>query len=123
MPAAGGDVYCGSGRWVMVVAPRVAHLYLFDASDDVLAVDNLKGVRTVSFHDRSADDIGLPPKSLNFAFSCGALHHLPDTSVAIKAIMDKLKEGALLFDYLHYTFDDRLLWSTSVSPAQRSRTC
>ena len=47
LPPGGGvgiDVGCGTGRWSMSVAPRVAHLHLLDASPEALAVakDNLK---------------------------------------------------------------------------------
>ena len=41
LPAGGGvgiDVGCGTGRWSMLVAPRVAHLHLLDASPEALAV-------------------------------------------------------------------------------------
>ena len=41
LPTGGGtgiDVGCGTGRWSMLVAPRVAHLHLLDASAEALAV-------------------------------------------------------------------------------------
>ena len=41
LPPGGGvgiDVGCGTGRWSMLVAPRVAHLHLLDASAEALAV-------------------------------------------------------------------------------------
>src|SRR6185437_7420029 len=34
----GIDVGCGSGRWSALVAPKVGHLHLLDASSDALAV-------------------------------------------------------------------------------------
>src|SRR5262245_30737141 len=34
----GADIGCGTGRWSTMVAPRVAHLHLIDASSDALAV-------------------------------------------------------------------------------------
>ena len=30
----GADIGCGTGRWAKIVAPRVAHLHLLDASPD-----------------------------------------------------------------------------------------
>src|SRR5665213_3483541 len=79
LPAGGGvgiDVGCGSGRWSMLVAPRVSHLHLLDVSPDALAVarDNMKGARNASFHLGSVADIPLPAQSLDFAFSLGVLH-------------------------------------------------
>ena len=115
LPAGGGvgiDVGCGSGRWSMLVAPRVSHLHLLDVSPDALAVarDNMKGARNASFHLGSVADIPLPAQSLDFAFSLGVLHHVPDTQAAIRAIADKLKPGAPFLIYLYYAFDNRPGW-------------
>ena len=115
LPPDGGDgidVGCGSGRWSMLVAPRVAHLHLLDVSPEALAVarDNLKDTPNVSFHLGSVADIPLPVNSLDFAFSLGVLHHVPDTQKAIHAIADKLKPGAPFLIYLYYAFDNRPYW-------------
>src|SRR5262245_9049110 len=115
LPADGGigaDVGCGTGRWSMTVAPRVAHLHLIDASADALAVarENLSKTRNVSFHLGSVGDIPLPARSLDFAFSLGVLHHVPDTQAAIAAIAEKLKPGSPFLVYLYYAFDNRPAW-------------
>jgi SAM-dependent methyltransferase len=115
LPPGGGvgiDVGCGSGRWSMSVAPRVAHLHLLDASAEAVAVarENLKAAPNVTFHVNSVADIPLPPRSLDFAFSLGVLHHVPDTQGAIGAVADKLKPGAPFLLYLYYAFDNRPLW-------------
>ncbi len=115
LPPGGGvglDAGCGSGRWSVMVAPRVAHLHLLDASPDALAVarENLAAARNVSFHLASVSEIPLPPRSLDFAFSLGVLHHVPDTQAAIAAIVEKLKAGAPFLIYLYYAFDNRPLW-------------
>src|SRR5262249_33613244 len=49
--AIGMDVGCGSGRWSVMVAPRVGHLHLLDASEDALAVakHNLAAANNVTF--------------------------------------------------------------------------
>jgi SAM-dependent methyltransferase len=84
LPSGGGvglDVGCGTGRWSMLVAPRVQHLHLLDPSAEALNVarENLRGMNNVSYHLASVATIPLPPKSLDFAFSLGVLHHVPDT--------------------------------------------
>ena len=108
----GADVGCGTGRWAMMVAPRAAHLHLIDASPDALAVarENLGGQKNVTFHAASVADIPLPARSLDFAFSLGVLHHVPDTQAAIDAIAQKLKGGAPFLVYLYYAFDNRPAW-------------
>jgi len=108
----GLDVGCGSGRWSVLVAPRVAHLHLLDASADALAVarNNLSRVSNATFHLASVGDIPLPDGSLDFAFSLGVLHHVPDTLSAIKEVASKLKKGAPFLIYLYYALDNRPWW-------------
>ncbi len=115
LPAGGGtgiDVGCGTGRWSMLVAPRVGHLHLLDASPDALAVarQNLESANNVSFHAASVADMPLPDASLDFAYSLGVLHHVPDTQAAIEAIAGKLKPGAPFLVYLYYALDNRPSW-------------
>ncbi|MEA2818168.1 MAG: hypothetical protein QOJ86_172 [Bradyrhizobium sp.] len=108
----GIDVGCGSGRWSVMVAPRVGHLHLLDASPDALAVakKNLSQVANTTFHLASVGDIPLQDSSLDFAFSLGVLHHVPDTPSAIRAIASKLKKGAPFLIYLYYALDNRPWW-------------
>ena len=108
----GIDVGCGSGRWSVVVAPKVGHLHLLDASEDALAVarQNLADATNVSFHLASVGNIPLDDNSLDFAFSLGVLHHVPDTASAIRAIATKLKVGAPFLIYLYYALDNRPWW-------------
>jgi ubiquinone/menaquinone biosynthesis C-methylase UbiE len=112
----GIDVGCGSGRWSVMVAPKVGHLHLLDASADALVVaqKNLAGATNVSFHLASVGDIPLEDSSLDFAFSLGVLHHVPDTAAAIRAIATKLKVGASLLIYLYYALDNRPWWYRSI---------
>jgi ubiquinone/menaquinone biosynthesis C-methylase UbiE len=108
----GADIGCGTGRWATMVAPRVAHLHVLDVNPDALAVacENLKNHENVSFHVSSVGDIPLARRSLDFAFSLGVLHHVPDTQGAIDAIAEKLKSGAPFLIYLYYAFDNRPAW-------------
>src|SRR5450631_1219030 len=115
LPSDGGtgiDVGCGTGRWSIMVAPRVAHLHLLDVSPEALAVarENFGGLTNVEFHANSVAEILLPDKSLDFAFSLGVLHHVPDTQEAILSIAEKLKPGAPFLIYLYYAFDNRPPW-------------
>jgi SAM-dependent methyltransferase len=112
----GMDVGCGSGRWSAMVAPRIGHLHLLDASADALAVarQNLAGATNVSFHLASVGDIPIEDNSLDFAFSLGVLHHVPDTLAAIRAIAAKLKVGAPFLVYLYYALDNRPWWYRAI---------
>jgi SAM-dependent methyltransferase len=112
----GLDVGCGSGRWSVLVAPRVGHLHLLDASPEALAVArrNLSRISNTTFHLASVGDIPLPDGSLDFAFSLGVLHHVPDTLSAIKEVASKLKRGAPFLIYLYYALDNRPWWFRAV---------
>ena len=110
--AVGIDVGCGSGRWAQVVAPRVGHLHLIDASQDALQIskNNLSLSGNCSFYHASAGDLPFSDNSLDFAYSLGVLHHVPDTADAIRAVAKKLKQGSPFLVYLYYAFDDRPIW-------------
>jgi SAM-dependent methyltransferase len=110
--AAGIDLGCGSGRWAKYAAPRVGMLHCVDASDAALAVARrtLANVQNVEFHRASVDHIPLPDASLDFAYSFGVLHHVPDTAAGIKQLVAKLKPGAPALLYLYYALENRPAW-------------
>jgi SAM-dependent methyltransferase len=112
----GMDVGCGSGRWASLVAPRVGHLHCVDASADALSVTrkNLASATNVSFHHASVDGIPIPDGTLDFGYSLGVLHHVPNTAAAVAACVAKLKPGAPFLLYLYYAFDNRPRWFRAV---------
>ena len=114
--AVGFDAGCGSGRWAAVVAPRVGTLHAVDASFQALDVArrNLANEPNVEFHCASIEDMPFPDGSMDFGYSLGVLHHVPDTRAAIKACARKLKPGAPLLLYLYYAFDNRPGWFRTV---------
>jgi SAM-dependent methyltransferase len=118
--ARGFDAGCGSGRWAALVAPRVGHLHCNDASADALSVarKNLASFPNVSLNEGPLDAMPLPDDSLDFGYSLGVLHHLPDPAAGLVACVKKLKPAAPLLIYIYYAFDNRpawfrLLWRTS----------
>jgi SAM-dependent methyltransferase len=114
--AVGFDLGCGSGRWAMIVAPRVGELHLIDASSEALAVArrNLRGAKNCHFHLASVDSIPLADNLCDFGYSLGVLHHIPDTQAGINACVGKLKTGAPFLLYLYYRFDNRPPWFRAV---------
>jgi ubiquinone/menaquinone biosynthesis C-methylase UbiE len=114
--AEGMDAGCGTGRWAMLMAERGVRLHCLDASEDALAVarSNLAAAANVTFHHASVSDIPLPDRSLDFAYSLGVLHHVPDTPNAIRHIGTKLKPGAPLLVYIYYALDNRPAWFRAI---------
>ncbi len=108
----GFDLGCGSGRWAKIVADRVGQLHCIDASNSALNIarKNLARKQTCLFHLASVDSIPLEDGSMDFAYSLGVLHHVPDTLAGIKACAAKLKPGAPFLIYLYYAFDNRPFW-------------
>lgn len=108
--ATGFDMGCGSGRWSLVVAPRVGHLHCIDPSSALsIAQKRLKDVPNVTLLQASVADMPLSQNSQDFGFSLGVLHHVPDTQSAISDCVAMLKPGAPFLLYLYYAFDNRSL--------------
>jgi SAM-dependent methyltransferase len=109
--AEGFDLGCGSGRWAQLVAPRVGMLHCIDPSDAIdVARLNLSTLSNTRFHRASVDAIPLPDASMDFGYSLGVLHHVPDPNAGLRACVSKLKLGAPFLLYLYYAFDNRPLW-------------
>lgn len=110
--AQGFDAGCGSGRWAGFVAPRVGRLHCVDASSEALQVAkrNLQGFANCECHHASIAAMPFAESSMDFGYSIGVLHHVPDTAAGIAACVSKLKPGAPFLLYLYYAFDDRPAW-------------
>jgi len=109
--AVGFDLGCGSGRWAKLVAPRVGKLHCIDPSVAInVARKNLQSQTNCEFHNAGVDDIPVPDQSMDFGYSLGVLHHIPDTRAALAACVVKLKPGAPFLLYLYYAFDNRPSW-------------
>jgi SAM-dependent methyltransferase len=108
----GFDLGCGSGRWAALVAPRVGTLHCVDASPQALEVARgaLRGNDNCAFHLASVDSLPFPDGSMDFGYSLGVLHHVPNTRAAIKAAVRTLKPDAPFLVYMYYALDNRRSW-------------
>jgi ubiquinone/menaquinone biosynthesis C-methylase UbiE len=114
--AIGFDLGCGSGRWAKLVAPRVGRLFCIDASQQALEIaqKNLKNIHNCEFIHASVEDIPFEDNSMDFGYSLGVLHHIPNTLKGIIACVRKLKPGAPFLLYLYYAFDNKPIWYRTV---------
>lgn len=109
--AVGFDLGCGSGRWAKHVSPHVGRLYCVDPSSAIeVARKNLIHLDNCIVMNGSADSIPLQDGSMDFGYSLGVLHHIPDTNQALVNCVRKLKPGAPFLLYLYYNFENRPLW-------------
>jgi ubiquinone/menaquinone biosynthesis C-methylase UbiE len=108
----GLDIGCGSGRWAKFVAPLVGKLICVDASAQALDVArrNLAALENVEFVHASVSALPLPEGAVDFAFSLGVLHHVPDTAAGIRDSVRVLKPHCPLLIYLYYNFENRPAW-------------
>jgi ubiquinone/menaquinone biosynthesis C-methylase UbiE len=113
--AVGFDAGCGTGRWAVLVAPRVGHLHCVDPSNAIdVAARNLAHLDNCSLHRATIDDMPMPDGSMDFGYSLGVLHHIPDTQQGIIDCVRKLKPGAPFLVYLYYALDNRPFWFRSL---------
>jgi SAM-dependent methyltransferase len=107
----GFDMGCGSGRWAKIVADRVGVLHCIDPSSAlIVAKKNLADKSNCIYHNAGVGDSVLPKNSMDFGYSLGVLHHVPDTQQGINECVDFLKSGAPFLIYLYYSFDNRPVW-------------
>lgn len=114
--AEGFDLGCGSGRWAKLVAGRVGRLHCIDASAAAVEVarKTLADQAKCEFHVASVDAMPLADGSMDFGYSLGVLHHVPDTLAGIRACTAKLKPGAPFLIYLYYALDQRPAWFRAI---------
>ena len=86
---------CGSGRWAKLAAAHVRKLHCIDPSSAIdVAKRNLVTQANCVFHQAGVDDQVLPDASMDFGYSLGVLHHVPDTGQGIRDCVRMLKPGA-----------------------------
>ena len=108
----GFDLGCGSGRWAYFAAQGVKTLHCIDPAYSALEVakKKLKNSENCIFHNVGVDNIPLEDGSMDFGYSLGVLHHMPNTQDGISKCVEKLKVGAPFLMYIYYAFDNRPSW-------------
>jgi ubiquinone/menaquinone biosynthesis C-methylase UbiE len=111
----GFDMGCGSGRWAKLMAPRVGILHCVDPSSALkVARKNLKNFPNCTFHNAGVDSLPMKDNSMDFGYSLGVLHHIPNPVQGLQKCVEKLKPGAPFLLYFYYAFDNRPVWFRSV---------
>jgi SAM-dependent methyltransferase len=111
MQSVAADFGAGSGRWTIRLLKHFSLVYALEPSDLAVQVlerkfDKEDGV--VILHE-SVGSNSIPNNNLDFAMCLGVLHHIPNTSLAIKEISRKIKSGGTFHCYLYYKLDDKPL--------------
>ena len=110
--AIAGDFGAGSGRWSSRLLPYFSKVYALEPS--VRAVEILhqkfQSEPRIKILQESVGENSIPDASLDFGMSLGVLHHIPDTSLAIKELSKKIKPGGYLLCYLYYKIEGKPLY-------------
>lgn len=104
-----GDFGAGSGRWSSRLTPYFSLVYALEPSDgaySVLKNKFSKDPRIVVLQETVGSN-SIPLASLDLAMSLGVLHHIPDTSLAIKEVSRRIKPGGTFLCYLYYNLENK----------------
>ena len=103
------DFGAGSGRWASRLIPFFSLVYALEPSDGASKVLNNKFAdeAKIKVLQETVGTNSIPLASLDLAMSLGVLHHIPDTSLAIKDVSLKIKPGGMFLCYLYYNLENK----------------
>lgn len=102
------DMGCGSGRFSRYLSSKVGFIEALDPSEAIWAAERLLcGIDNVRMINAAADSIPFADNTFDLVMSIGVLHHIPDTQMAMKNCVAKIKPGGYFFVYLYYNLDNR----------------
>jgi SAM-dependent methyltransferase len=110
--AIAGDFGAGSGRWSSRLLANFSKVYALEPSDGAFKVleQKFKSESRVIILKETVGGNSIPDGSLDLAMSLGVLHHIPDTSLAIKDVFKKIKPGGYFLCYLYYKLEGKPLF-------------
>ena len=119
--AVAADFGAGSGRWASRLLPYFSLVYALEPSDGANQVlkNKFKNETRIIILQETVGDNSIPALSLDLAMSLGVLHHIPDTSLAIRDVASKVKSGGLFLCYLYYKLENKpvfyrgLFWTSN----------
>jgi len=102
------DAGCGTGRYTKVLVNRAKFFEAVDPSDAILVASRmLKEQDNVRLTKASIANLPFDDEVFDFVMSIGVLHHIPDTKMAMRDCVSKLKKGGYFYVYLYYALDNR----------------
>ena len=103
------DFGAGSGRWASRLIPFFSLVYALEPSDGASKVlkNKFADEAKIKVLQETVGANSIPLASLDLAMSLGVLHHIPDTSLAIKDVSLKIKPGGIFLCYLYYNLENK----------------
>lgn len=100
------DAGCGSGRWAAEVARRGAQVIALDLGRSVEIAARHVGA-SAAFVQADVRHVPIARASVDLAYSLGVLHHVDDTGLAVRQIVEVVRPGGWFLVYLYYALDGR----------------
>jgi len=115
------DFGAGSGRWASRLLPHFSLVYALEPSDGANKVlkNKFSKESRMTILQETVGANSIPAGSLDLGMSLGVLHHIPDTSLAIKSVASKIKSGGVFLCYLYYKLENKpifyrgLFWASN----------
>ena len=106
------DFGAGSGRWTSRLLPYFSLVYALEPSGGANKVLKKKFSKEsrIKILQETVGANSITDESLDLAMSLGVLHHIPDTSLAIKDVASKIKYGGIFLCYLYYKLENNPLY-------------
>ena len=103
------DFGAGSGRWASRLIPFFSLVYALEPSEGASKVlENMFADEAkIVVLQETVGENSIPLESLDLAMSLGVLHHIPDTSLAIKDVSLRIKPGGMFLCYLYYNLENK----------------
>ncbi len=104
-----GDFGAGSGRWASRLIQFFSLVYALEPSDGASEVlkNKFSDEAKIVVLQETVGANSIPLESLDLAMSLGVLHHIPDTSLAIKDVSLRIKSGGMFLCYLYYNLENK----------------
>ena len=104
-----GDFGAGSGRWASRLIPHFSLVYALEPSNGASTVlkNKFSGESKIAVLQETVGANSIPLESLDLAMSLGVLHHIPDTSLAMKDVSSRIKRGGVFLCYLYYSLENK----------------
>lgn len=105
------DAGCGTGRHTYHAAASAREIVAMDLSQAIeVAARNNRDKVNAHFIQADIYHPPFPPKSFDFIYSLGVLHHLPDPEKGFRSLLRFLRKGGLVNIYLYWNLESEAAW-------------
>lgn len=110
------DFGAGSGRWTSRLLPYFSRVYSVEPSEGAhtVLIRKFGSEKRVKILKETVGSNSIPDNSLDLGMSLGVLHHIPDTSLAIRDVAKKIKPGGYFLCYLYYKLEGKPLYYRAI---------